>query len=59
MMGERTVIQESLLYGLSLEDHVPADYLLRSLTGSLICPASAITCGFITTRPGGHRSTRS
>jgi len=30
-MGERTVMQESLFYGFSLEDHVPADHLLRSI----------------------------
>ena len=31
MMGERTVRQEALFYGFSLEDHVPADHLLRSI----------------------------
>lgn len=31
MMGERTVAQEALLYGFSLERHVPADHLLRSI----------------------------
>ena len=31
MMGEWTVMQESLFYGFSLEDHVPADHLLRSI----------------------------
>ena len=31
MMGERTVMQESLFYGFNLEDHVPADHLLRSI----------------------------
>ena len=31
MMGERTVMQGSLFYGFSLEDHVPADHLLRSI----------------------------
>jgi len=25
MMGERTVMQDPLFYGFSLEDHVPAD----------------------------------
>jgi transposase len=33
MMGERTSRQEALLYGFSLEDHVPADHLLRSIDG--------------------------
>jgi site-specific recombinase XerC len=35
MMGERTVMQGSLFYGFSLEDHVPEDHLLRS-TGRFV-----------------------
>jgi transposase len=31
MMGERTVAQEPLFYAFSLENHVPADHLLRSV----------------------------
>jgi transposase len=31
MMGERTVTQEALFYGFSLESHVPQDHLLRSI----------------------------
>jgi transposase len=31
MMGERTVMQEALFYGFSLERHVPADHKLRSI----------------------------
>jgi len=31
MMGERPVRQEALFYGFSLEEHVPADHLLRSI----------------------------
>ena len=31
MMGERTVMQESLFYGFSLEQHVPSDHMLRSI----------------------------
>jgi transposase len=31
MMGERTVMQESLFYGFSLEQHVPPDHMLRSI----------------------------
>ena len=31
MMGERRVRQEALVYGFSLEEHVPADHLLRSI----------------------------
>jgi hypothetical protein len=30
-MGPRQVDQAALFYGLSLEDHVPADHLLRSI----------------------------
>jgi hypothetical protein len=30
MMGERTMMQEALFYSFSIEDHVPADHLLRS-----------------------------
>ena len=31
MMGERTVMQEALFYGFSLEQHVPADHMLRAI----------------------------
>src|SRR5271154_1143153 len=31
MMGERTVLQEPLFFGFSLERHVPADHMLRSI----------------------------
>jgi transposase len=31
MMGERTVGQEALFYGFTLEEHVPDDHLLRSI----------------------------
>jgi transposase len=31
MMGQRTVRQNALFYGFSLEDHVPQDHLLRSI----------------------------
>ena len=31
MVAERTVMQGSLFYGFRLEDHVPADHLLRSI----------------------------
>src|SRR5450432_2543898 len=30
-MGERTVMQESLFYGFSLERHVPSDHMLRKI----------------------------
>jgi len=31
MMGDRTVMQEALFYNFSIEEHVPADHLLRSI----------------------------
>jgi transposase len=31
MMGERTVMQDSLFYGFNLERHVPAEHMLRSI----------------------------
>ena len=31
MMGERTVAQEALFYGFSLEGHVPPDHMLRAI----------------------------
>jgi transposase len=31
MMGERTVMQEALFYSFSLEDHIPAEHLLRAI----------------------------
>ena len=31
MMGERRVHQDALFYGFSLEEHVPAGHLLRSV----------------------------
>ncbi|CAO1650888.1 hypothetical protein NYA22BAC_01011 [Parasphingorhabdus sp. NYA22] len=42
MMGERTVMQETLFYGFSLEDHVSPDPLLRTMDRPLICRASVI-----------------
>ncbi|KFD27374.1 transposase [Sphingobium yanoikuyae] len=31
MMSDRTVMQEALFYSFSLEDHVPQNYLLRTV----------------------------
>lgn len=31
MIGGRTVVQEALFYSFSIENHVPADHLLRSI----------------------------
>ena len=48
MMGERTVMQEALFYEFSIERHVPADHLLRSidrfvdLSGLRVAPAALL-----------------
>jgi hypothetical protein len=31
MLGDRLLMQESLFYQFRLDDHVPADYLLRAI----------------------------
>ena len=31
MMGERAIRQEVLFFGFNLDEHVPADHLLRSI----------------------------
>ena len=41
MMGERTVAQEALFYEFSLERHVPADHLLRSIDRFVDLPSCA------------------
>ena len=41
MMGERTVLQESLFYSFNLDRHVPMDHLLRSVDRLSTCPAFA------------------
>jgi len=38
MMGERTVMQETLFYEFSLERHVPSDHLLRAIGRPSIDP---------------------
>jgi len=40
-MGERTVAQEALFYSFSLERHVPADHMLRSI-GALVAPLGSL-----------------
>jgi hypothetical protein len=37
MMGERPVMQGSQFYGFLLEDHVPSDRLLRSISRFVDC----------------------
>jgi hypothetical protein len=40
MIGERGVMQEALLYGFSLERHVPSDHLLRKIDRFVVTTAS-------------------
>jgi hypothetical protein len=56
MMGERTVAQEALFYSFSLERHVPADHLLRSIDRFVDLSEFVSTCGLSTARRAGHRS---
>ncbi len=59
MMGERTVMQESLFYGFSLEDHVPADHLLRSIDRFVDLSGVHNIFGLFTATPGVLRLTPS
>ena len=34
MMGDQLVMQESLFYQFRLDDHVPADHMLRAIVAS-------------------------
>jgi hypothetical protein len=61
MLGDRLVIQESLFYQFRLDDHVPADYLLRTIdrwTGgfAVVTGDSPVGSGCDTpTQPRNHR----
>jgi hypothetical protein len=56
MMGERTVMQEALFYSFSIEDHVPADNLLRSIDRFVDLDGIASMFGPITATWGGPQS---
>ena len=57
MMGERTVAQEPLFYEFSLERHVPADHLLRSIDRFVdLSEHARASCARSTARWGGPRS---
>ena len=58
MMGERLVMQESLFYAFRLEDHIPANHLLRSIDRCLD-PSCAITSPIFTAQLGVRRLTLS
>ena len=55
MMGERTVAQEALIYSFSVERHVPADHLLRSIDRFVDRRVFASIWGHSTARRVGHR----
>jgi hypothetical protein len=59
MMGERTVMQEALFYSFSIEDHVPADHLLRSIDRFVDLGGIRSICGPITATRGAPRSIQS
>ena len=59
MMGDRKGDQAALFYEFSLERHVPADHLLRSIDRFVDYRASASTCAPTTARRVGPRSTPS
>jgi hypothetical protein len=59
MMGERTVAQEALFYSFSLERHVPADHLLRSIDRFVDLSGIREHCDPSIARQGGPRSIRS
>ena len=59
MMGERTVMQEALFYEFSIERHVPADHLLRSIDRFVDLSGLRSHLGPSTARSAGPRSTRS
>jgi len=49
-------MQESQLYCLYLEDHVPREHLLRSIDRFVDLRGIRGIFGLITASPGGHRS---
>ena len=56
MMGERRIAQDNLFYEFRLEEHVPADHLLRSIEiASSIWVRFELTC--LTTRPSRKTGT--
>jgi hypothetical protein len=56
MMGQNSGNQNRLFYSFNLDDHVPANHLLRGSSISRICAPSSPR--FIAT-PADHRSIRS
>ena len=58
MMGERTVAQEALFYGFSIERHVPARHHLRSIDRFVDLSGLGLICGLSTVRSGGRRLIR-
>jgi hypothetical protein len=59
MMGERQVQQDALFYEFSLERHVPAEHLLRSVDRFVELDGCGANWPRFTARWVGHRSIRS
>ncbi|MBB5696419.1 transposase [Roseomonas pecuniae] len=57
MMGERPIRQEALFYGFSLEEHVPADHLLRSIDRFVELSSIRSNSSLFTAPSGDPRST--
>ena len=55
MMGHRQVEQAALFYEFSLDRHVPADHLLRSIDRFVELVGTAARAGRSTARWAGHR----
>ena len=59
MMGPRQVEQGALFYNFSLDDHVPADHLLRSVDRFVDLAGCGVSWPRTTARRAARRSTRS
>jgi hypothetical protein len=59
MMGHRQVEQPALFYEFSLEKHIPADHLLRSIDRFVELDDSGAIWRAFTAILDGHRSIRS
>ncbi len=59
MMGQRSGKQDRLFYSFNLDDHVPADHLLRSIDRYLDLTVCTDTLKPTTATPVAHQWTQS
>src|SRR6478672_7629096 len=59
MMGDRLVMQESLFYQFRLDDHVPADHMLRAIDRFLDLDGFAVDASLIAADANKQRSVSS